>query len=342
MLLEAPPRHPWRSAVMVAVGAVAAMAVVAWVVLLLSPASDHPMPSATSDTQEGTPRTLPGQNNAVPSAANAAGRAIVELRAGTTHGEVTLFGIAVAEGGVVVTTGDVLRGALWIDMVGSGGRLQRATVAATDSGSDLALVDVPVDLPVAPFSDDGSLSAGTTSLTLGLVPDGSAGLALHSSPATVTSVATAIASGPARGLAGIIASMGASGTPGQPLLDKAGAVVGILCDPATATFLPSALVLAVADDLRSKGRVSRGFLGVQGTNAPGEPGAFVETVRTNGPAAGRLEHGQVIVAIDGQPVRTMAELQSRLYALGPGTAIELSVENGAQKRAVGVTLGSAS
>ncbi len=342
VLLEAPPKHPWRSAVMVAIGAVAAMAVVAWVVLLLSPASDHPMPSATSDTQESTPRTLPGQNNAVPSAANAAGRAIVELRAGTTHGEVTLFGIAVAEGGVVVTTGDVLRGALWIDMVGSGGRLQRATVAATDSGSDLALVDVPVDVPVAPFSDDGSLSTGTTSLTLGLVPDGSAGLALHSSPATVTSVATAIASGPARGLAGIIASMGASGTPGQPLLDKAGAVVGILCDPATATFLPSALVLAVADDLRSKGRVSRGFLGVEGTNAPGEPGAVVETVRTNGPAAGRLEHGEVIVAIDGQPVRSMAELQSRLYALGPGTAIELSVENGAQKRAVGVTLGSAS
>ena len=82
VLLEAPPKHPWRSAVMVAIGAVAAMAVVAWVVLLLSPASDHPMPSATSDTQESTPRTLPGQNNAVPSAANAAGRAIVELAPG--------------------------------------------------------------------------------------------------------------------------------------------------------------------------------------------------------------------------------------------------------------------
>jgi S1-C subfamily serine protease len=197
-------------------------------------------------------------------------------------------------------------------------------------------------LPVAPFSDDGSLDPGTTSLTLGLVPDGADGLALHSNPTTVTSVAAAIPSGPAQGLAGITASVAASDTPGEPLLDKAGAVVGILCDPATATFLPSALVLAVADDLRSHGRVPRGFLGIEGTNATAAPGAVVETVRANGPAAGRLDHGEVIVAVDGQPVRTMAELQSRLYALGPGTAIQLSVQNGSQKRAVGVTLGSAS
>ena len=199
----------------------------------------------------------------------------------------TLFGIAVAEGGVVVTTGDVLRGALWIDMVGSGGRLQRATVAATDSGSDLALVDVPVDVPVAPFSDDGSLSTGTTSLTLGLVPDGSAGLALHSSPATVTSVATAIASGPARGLAGIIASMGASGTPGEPLLDKAGAVVGILCDPATAT---SSRVPWCSPSPTTCARRA-GFRGVSsGSRGPTPPGSPEPSsrrcARTGGPPVG--------------------------------------------------------
>ena len=77
-------------------------------------------------------------------------------------------------------------------------------------------------------------------------------------------------------------------------------------------------MLAVADDLRSRGRVSRGFLGVEGTNATQGSGAVVETVHANGPAAGRLDHGEVIVAIDGQPVRTMAELLSRLYALGAG------------------------
>ena len=342
VLLEAPARHPWRGVVMVAVGAIAVMAVVAWVVLLLSPASDHPMPSATGDTQEGSLTTLSGPENAVPAAADAAGRAMVELRAGTDHGEVTVFGIAFAEGGAVVTTAGPLQGAVWVDMVGSGGRLQRATVAAMDSGSDVALVDVPIDLPVAPFSDDGGLSPGTPSLMLGLVPDGSSKLALHSSAATVTSVAGAIQSGPARGLAGITSPAGASGTPGEPLLDSAGAVVGLLSDPTTATFLPSDLVLAVADDLRSRGHVARGFLGIEGTNAPEGPGAVIESVGANGPAAGRLNRGEVIVAVDNQPVRTMAELLTRLYALDPGTGVQLDVENASQKSSVGVTLGPTS
>ncbi len=200
---------------------------------------------------------------------------------------------------------------------------------------------MPVDVPIAPFSDDGSLTSGAPSLVLGLVPYGGAGIALHSSAATVTSVATAIESGPAQGLAGITAHMSASGTPGEPLLNEAGSVVGILCNPATSTFLPSALVLAVADELRSSGRVSRGFLGIEGTNASAG-GATVETVSAHGPAAGRLHHGEVIVGIDGQPVRSMAELLSRLYALAPGSSVELSVENGTQKSTVSATLGKTS
>jgi S1-C subfamily serine protease len=336
--LEAPPRHRWRAPAMVAIGVVAVMAVVAWVVLLLSPASDHPMPSATSNTAPGSPRTAPGTGTTVPTAADAVGKAIVELRAGTTHGDVTLFGIAVAEGGVVVTAAEPLRGAVWIDMVGSDGRLQRASIAATDGGSDVALVDVPVDVPVAAFSDDSSLAPGTPALTLGFVPYGSAGIALRSYGATVASVAGAIESGPARGLAGITAHVVGSGTPGEPLLDDAGHVVGVLCNPATATFLPGAFVLSVADDLRSNGRVSRGILGVEGANALAGPGAVVETVSAHGPLAGRLRHGEVIVAIDGQPVRSMAELSSRLYTLAPGTGVQLSVENGTQRSTVSATL----
>jgi S1-C subfamily serine protease len=327
---------------MIAVGAIAALAVVAWVVLLLSPASDHPMPSATSNTQQGSPRTVPGTANTVPSWAETAGRAVVELRVGTTHGDVTLFGVAVAEGGAVVTVDEPLRGALWIDMVGSDGRLQRASIAATDGGSDLALVDVPVDVPIAPFSDDAGLNAGAASLVLDLVPFGTAGPVLHSSAATVTSVAQPIQSGPARGLAGITAHLANSGAPGEPLLNSAGAVVGILCNPSTATFLPTSLVLAVADDLRSKGRISHGVLGIEGTNATGGIGAVVETVSARGAAAGRLHHGEVIVAVNNQPVRTMAELLTRLYALAPGTGVALSVDNGTQKSTVDATLGTAS
>ena len=79
----------------------------------------------------------------------------------------------------------------------------------------------------------------------------------------------------------------------------------------------------------------------EGTNASAG-GATVETVSAHGPAAGRLHHGEVIVGVDGQPVRTMAELLTRLYTLAPGSSVELSVASGTQKNTVSATLGKTS
>ena len=181
-----------------------------------------------------------------------------------------LIGVAVAEGGLVVTTADLLVGAHRVVMVGPGGKLEPATVVATDKASDVALVTVPEDLPVAPFADDGGLSGGTPDLTLSFVPAGGASVALHCTPGAVTGVATAIASGPAGGMPTISSSPAATNVAaGDPLLNASGDVVGILYDAnpggtAPATFLPSQLVVGVADDLRSRtgwctdGSASRG------------------------------------------------------------------------------------
>ena len=124
-------------------------------------------------------------------------------------------------------------------------------------------------------------------------------------------------------------------------------MVGILYDPDPGTaspvaFLPSDLVVGVADDLRSSNRVVHGWLGVSGTDAPDGGGAKVESVQPGGPAAGRLQEGQVIVAVNSLPVRTMAELRSRLYVLAPGAAIALSVQQGASTKVVDVTLSGSS
>jgi S1-C subfamily serine protease len=98
----------------------------------------------------------------------------------------------------------------------------------------------------------------------------------------------------------------------------------------------------VANDLRSKNRVVQGWLGVSGADAPGGTGATVKQVASNGPAAGRLQQGQVIVAVNALPVRTMAELRGRVYVLPPGTAIALSVQGGSGNKVVGITLGASS
>jgi S1-C subfamily serine protease len=345
LLIKPPARHPWRNAAMILVGAVALMAAVAWLVILLSPASDHPLTATTRDTAAVPISTLPGAQNAVPAAAAATGHSIVELRAVTAHGTATLIGVAVAEGGMVATTADVLSGLRRLDLVGPGGQLEQASVVGTDSASDIALVNVPENVPVAPFSDDVGVTGGTPDLTLTLVPAGGA-LVLHCTPGSVTSVGTAIPSGPADGMPAIESSS-SSAAAGSPLLNSAGDVLGILYQPVPGSssglmFLPTVLVVGVADDLRSGDKVVHGWLGVSGTDAGNGTGAKVASVDPDGPAAGHLLAGQVIVALDAQPVRTMAELRARLYVLAPGTPVAVSVQGASGVKVVDLTLGSSS
>jgi S1-C subfamily serine protease len=100
--------------------------------------------------------------------------------------------------------------------------------------------------------------------------------------------------------------------------------------------------VGVADDLRSGDKVIHGWLGVSGTDAGNSTGAKVASVDPKGPAAGRLQAGQVIVALNAQPVRTMAELRARLYVLAPGAPVAVSVQGASGVKVVDLTLGSSS
>ena len=92
---------------------------------------------------------------------------------------------------------------------------------------------------------------------------------LHCQGGTVTGIDTAIASGWAKGMPGITsAATAVNQQPGDPLLNQEGAVIGILYSSGpSSTYLPTQLVLGVADDLRSTGHVVHGWLGVRGDRA---------------------------------------------------------------------------
>ena len=68
---------------------------------------------------------------------------MVQLRAVTNHGVVSLVGVAVAEGGLVATTAEGLSGLRSISMIASDGRSFRASLVGIDTASDIALVSVP-------------------------------------------------------------------------------------------------------------------------------------------------------------------------------------------------------
>ena len=335
-VLTPPPGRSWRGPLMISIGAAAIIAVGVFVYVLLSPAAQPPLQSSGRGADNAaTLTTDTGATGDVPPAAQTAAKSVVELQADTSHGTVRLVGVAVAEGGMVATTADLLTGVRSIAMVGADGKLQQASVVGTDATSDVALIEVPEDLPVAPFADDGSLAGGAPDMVLGLAgTSDSAGVVLRETPGSVTAVATDIASGPADGMDAIVSSPSlTAGATGDPLLDAGGSVVGILCDPqasgataSDATFLPTQLVVGVADDLRSGNRVVPGWLGVKGSDAGGGAGAKVDGTYANSPAATQLQAGEVIVAVNTQPVRTFAELRSRLYVEPPGSSVHLSVE----------------
>ena len=266
-----------------------------------------------------------------------------------------------ADGGLVAPTAATVRGARSITAVTAAGTHETATVVATDRASDLALLRVSTDLPVAPFTDDASTAAGRPVLVVAVAPRPKRPATMWST-GTVAATGATVTGGGATGMAAIDArAPGAPAVAGALLLDASGRVLGILDQGGrsavrAAVFLPASLVLGVTAELAASGRVQHGWLGVRGHDAPGAPGAsttttaavlggggaLVASVDPKGVAAGMLKPGDVIVSANGAPVRTMAELRNRLYVLGPGSPVRLGLWRGGRQLAVAVDLGTTS
>ncbi|MHB8218916.1 MAG: S1C family serine protease [Acidimicrobiales bacterium] len=261
-------------------------------------------------------------------------------------------GVAVAPGGLVVTTLDEVTGAQSVIAVTANGTRGPAQVVATDRRSDIALVRVPTNLRSARFAGDSSIPTGyaVTAMAMTAHVSSSRQVTTMWSRGTVRSIGSAVVSGKAAGMAGIDAVVPAMPPmAGELLLTPDGKVVGILDSSAspnrqskTAVYLPSQLVLGVARGLASSGRIQHGWLGVTGrdTSMRGTRGALVVNVDPDGASAHVLEPGDVIVKIDGAPVRSIAELDSRLYTVGPGSRVRLKVVRSGRVESVAVVLGS--
>jgi len=130
---------------------------------------------------------------------------------------------------------------------------------------------------------------------------------------------------------------------GELLVTRNGGVIGIL-EPASTTasragsseFMPASLFLGVSSDLARWGVVRHGWLDVTARDATAASskahpqGAEVVSVSPTGPAARTLDPGDVIESVGGAPVRSMAELRSRLYVLAAGEPVTIGFRrNGA-------------
>ena len=130
------------------------------------------------------------------------------------------------------------------------------------------------------------------------------------------------------------------GNSGGPLVNLHGQVVGINSAinlrPEHRFRDPGQHRQAVLPQLQKKGKVVRGYLGViiknvdednqESFKLPSRDGALVEDLESDGPAdkAG-IEAGDIIVTVDGQPVKETRQLIDRVSALPPERKVELDV-----------------
>jgi S1-C subfamily serine protease len=163
------------------------------------------------------------------------------------------------------------------------------------------------------------------------------------------------------------------GNSGGPLLDASGRVLGINAQIQTATGEGSGVGFAVSVDtvkrslrqLRADGRARYAYLGVATSpvypqlaerfGLPVQHGAWVQDVTPGGPAAraglrgGRQEArfqdrtygvgGDIIVAIDGRPVREENDVATALVRFSPGDEVSLQVMRGDKRQTLRVKLG---
>jgi len=244
--------------------------------------------------------------------------------------------------GLILTNSHVVHDAARIAVTLTDGRRMPATLIGDDPGSDLAVIRVNEPaLPAAVLGDSQRLRVGQIVIAIG---------APYGFQSTVTAGVVSALGRSLRSYSGRLiddviqtdASLN-PGNSGGPLVDSAGRVVGVN----TATILPAQGICFaigintakfVASRLLRDGRIRRSYIGVSAQTVPvhrrvvrfydlpKEMGAIVVGVEENSPAkrAG-LREGDIIVALDAQPVAGVDDLHRVLTDVRVGVSCSLTV-----------------
>lgn len=144
------------------------------------------------------------------------------------------------------------------------------------------------------------------------------------------------------------------GNSGGPLINLRGEVVGINTAMNAGAenmgfAVPVNTAKSILPQLKEKGKVVRGYLGVNIANItaedqeafglPSRDGALVHEVMEGSPAdkAG-LKHGDVIVAINGKPIKSQRELIDTVASMPPGTKVQLEIIRDGKRKTLTATL----
>lgn len=264
-------------------------------------------------------------------------------------------GFLVSRDGYIVTNNHVVENAKEITVALSNDHQYKGRVVGRDAKTDLALlkIDPKEQLLVIPLGDSDRLQVGEWVMAIG----NPFGLSQTVTVGVVSAKERVIGQGPYDDFIQTDASIN-PGNSGGPLINTRGEVVGINSAIFSQTggsvgigfAIPINMAKAILPQLKEKGAVTRGWLGVSIQGMTEElaksfglsqgRGALVADVVPDGPAeqAG-LKRGDVIVEFDGHPVPSANELP-RLVAETPvGKEVPIKILRDGKEETVRVKVG---
>jgi len=262
-------------------------------------------------------------------------------------------GVVVTSDGYILTNNHVVEGADDISVDFTDGRTLTAKLVGTDKLSDLALLKVTgSDFRAITMGDSNAVRVGDVVLAVGNPLNVGQTVTMGIISAKGRSNPTG---GPGDGSYEDFLQTDAPinhGNSGGALVNMKGELVGINSQIVSVSdgnigigfAIPVNMAKRVMTDLRTSGKVTRSQLGIGvqnvspdmaanlGLKQPG--GAIVSSITPNSPAdhAG-LKVGDVVVSLNGQPVRDMNTLRNRIAETAPGSNAELVIfRDGAEKK----------
>ncbi len=263
-------------------------------------------------------------------------------------------GFFISADGYAVTNNHVVDHAESVQVTMDDGTTYKAKVVGTDPKTDLALIKVDgrKDFPFVKFSDqkprigDWVVAVGNP---FGLGGTVTAGI--------VSASGRDIGNGPYDDFIQIDAPIN-KGNSGGPAFDMNGNVIGVntaIFSPSGGSVgigfdIPASTAKLVVAQLKEKGAVTRGWLGVQVQPVTSDiadslglkeaRGAIVDNPQDGSPAAkAGIEAGDVITAVNGTAIKDSRDLARTIATLAPGTSVKLDVFRKGDSKTVTLALG---
>jgi len=263
-------------------------------------------------------------------------------------------GFFISADGYAVTNNHVVDKAESVEVTTDDGKTYNAKVIGADPKTDIALIKVEgrSDFPFVPLAEktprigDWVLAVGNP---FGLGGTVTAGI--------VSARGRDIGAGPYDDFIQIDAPVN-KGNSGGPTFDVDGNVIGVntaIYSPSggsvgIAFAIPADTVKSVVTQLKDKGSVTRGWIGVQiqpvnadiadSLGLKKAEGALVAEPQSDGPAVkAGIQSGDVITSVNGQEIKDARDLAKKISSLPPGANVKLGVISKGSEKTLNVTLG---